>query len=289
MMIEVSGFVPAPYNQYWKWYPWKNIRKLLVDDFKINTDARSVLACSDWATLSTPNQPFERGKKIDEFGLKLYDSFHKRQDSSADSKIHQILEEWRTQHTLDLETVPLEKLNGWHIDAYSVHNDEKNLQVQGYKVEVSGREVSAWDQPLFLSPEQGEVILICQMREGALNFLLRKSFEIGFSEGVQFGPTMQINLHQKDEKGVFNHALTTLFDNKTNIKTHLTCLQSDEGGRFYQCVSRYGVIEIAEQAYLPPDEDSCWVTLAQIHRLIKLQGMLTNEARSAISLLLWYL
>ena len=67
------------------------------------------------------------------------------------------------------------------------------------------------------------------------------------------------------------------------------CLQSDEGGRFYRSITRYRVVEIGENVELPSSGFYCWLTLAQIHLLLKETGMVTNEARSAISLLLSYL
>jgi oxidase EvaA len=289
IIIEESGNSTIPVNRYWRWCSWKSIQDLLASNFRINTDARSVLASSNWYELAIPESPFEKGRRIDDFGHKLYDSFHRFSDDHNTNSILQDLEAWREQNKFSLEIVPLDQLKDWRIDEWQIKNHKARFQVQAYNVEVQGREVPVWDQPLLYATEQAMIFLICQIRSGVLHFLLRKNTEIGFSEIAQLGPSLQINSQHNQSSGKFDQYLAQLLAKKDAAKTHLTCMQSEEGGRFYKSIVRYSIIEIPDEIAIPDDKSACWVNLEQIHSLVKHQGILTNEVRSAVSMLLYYL
>ena len=58
--------------------------------------------------------------------------------------------------------------------------------------------------------------------------------------------------------------------------------QSDEGGRFFQDVAEYRIIDIGT---VQPEADLIQLTLSEMAYLLP-KGIFNNEARSAISLLL---
>ncbi len=64
-------------------------------------------------------------------------------------------------------------------------------------------------------------------------------------------------------------------------------MMSDEGGRFYGDRSSYEIWELDGALALPLDRDKYrWVTLGQLLRFARAGLTVTNEARSALSLLL---
>ena len=77
---------------------------------------------------------------------------------------------------------------------------------------------------------------------------------------------------------------SALADPETTI--HASVLQSDEGGRFMKSVARYSVVEVSEKWIKSTDPCDVWLTLGQLHSLASQRGMLTNETRSVLSLLL---
>jgi oxidase EvaA len=122
-----------------------------------------------------------------------------------------------------------------------------------------------------------------------LHFLLKGSVEVGFREKVQFGPTVQSPPIKGEEvipQGACREVQAVMDENHIE---HVNCMLSEEGGRFYQSVSNYRVIEVPERTVLPTDQMYCWATLGQIYGLLKTPGVFTNEARSAIALLLPWL
>jgi hypothetical protein len=65
---------------------------------------------------------------------------------------------------------------------------------------------------------------------------------------------------------------------------------SDEGGRFFHTVSRYEVILWLPDALSAiPEDFGVWLTLGQLKALVETGELVSNEARSALSMLLPYL
>jgi oxidase EvaA len=86
--------------------------------------------------------------------------------------------------------VRLDRLAGWRHDGSTLADDANQIfTVPMVRVEAPDREVVNWDQPLVRGIRRGSVCLLCQRRDGVLQFQLRGSVEPGFAENVQFGPT----------------------------------------------------------------------------------------------------
>jgi oxidase EvaA len=115
--------------------------------------------------------------------------------------------------------------------------------------------------------------------------LLRHAVEIGFREGVQFGPTLQLTAkeHLRDP---FQRPLVDLIEKGI---VHADVWASDEGGRLDHNRVRYRIVQLPDGLECSDGPAASWATLSQIRKLLKISGALTNEARSVLSLLLPYL
>jgi hypothetical protein len=67
------------------------------------------------------------------------------------------------------------------------------------------------------------------------------------------------------------------------------CMQSDEGGRFYQSKCLYQIIELPERVKVAKSDMSYWASLSEIQNLAVQNKKTTNELRSVLSLLLKFL
>ena len=172
----------------------------------------------------------------------------------------------------ETEVVGLGDLEGWTFADEGIQRDDATgFRVCHFDVTTTQREVDHWDQPLVTVRKNGNAVLLCRERDGILEFGFRPRHEIGFPNGAQFGPSAQ------DEEEV------------PASRPLLSCLHSDEGGRFFQCVARYAVRMVEEEMSEPKDDALAWMTLGQVARLIQREGLFTNEARSLVSILLTYL
>jgi oxidase EvaA len=126
---------------------------------------------------------------------------------------------------------------------------------------------------------EGLLELVCGRIAGLLHFLFVIQAEAGLHNLAELGPSLVV------EPGEPARAKT--YASHPGASVLAQCRQSDEGGRFFQDISTYRLVDVGD-AFDPPD-DGCWLTLAQVRTLLSQGGWFTNEARSAISLLLAWL
>jgi oxidase EvaA len=283
----------APHSEDWRWFPADDVSQSLARDFLFNTDARSSLLCGDWRWLCSTGEPFGRWCADTGFGGLLLRSYSADRAASqnAVAGVMRRLQHLRRVWRFELQRIPLSDLPGWCKDEERIADEQRaRFEVRGYGVEIANREVPRWDQPLVGSFGEGAVTLLCQVKRGVLHFLLRPSVEIGFRECVQLGPSFQLGDGPSSPCGPIESWRAAHEAAQEQSEEILSCLQSDEGGRFHRSVTRYSVRLLRENAPQGVVDDNCdfWVTLSQVQQLLRVQGALTNEARSALSLLLTY-
>jgi oxidase EvaA len=249
-----------------RWFPARELREALLADFEINTDARSVLASGPWELLADGRLPFARWRGSGGLGEKLLRSL---EADVAVEPVAERLERLRAEAAFETSVVDLGDLARWEIGDAAIRG--RGFAVRQYAVATSEREVARWDQPLVASDAPGRAVLLCRDDEGVLRLLFRARAEIGFREKLQLGPTLQ------DPGDGF--LPTSPIDREG--PPLLATLHSEEGGRFFRCLTRYEVRHGDASG-----DDVVPLTLAQVRRLVRRAGIFTNEARTLVSMLL---
>lgn len=292
MVVEVGGEERLLESHAHRWFPIHDLTPLLSQDFQVNTDARSVLATAPWRVLVAGHTPFGRWRNRGGPGETLLRSFEAPEDKSALSTTRIAERLYRLRAAADFATtiVGLTDLTNWTMTDTAIRHARREMfEVGHFAVETSEREVPRWDQPLVVSPVEGEVVLLGQERGGILHFLFNARPEIGFREKFQYGPAIQ---HLGDQPPILpslEGQTSALEDVLSRSETFLASRNSDEGGRFFRCVSYYRVCLIPPDERVDPGENLSWMTLRQVASLLRLRGFFSNEARSLISMLLAYL
>jgi len=267
----------------WIWVDVKEFLRLLDQDFLVNTDARSVLMSSNWYLLTNESEPFALYRGKNNFGGKLYRSFHSL-DHEAINSTFLLLKELsyqRQQREISTETTPLDQLKGFGLNGQNMSINNPFI-VNIWHIKVAGREVPEWSQPLLHTLEDEIVKMYCQLKEGILLFLVAYSCEIGFKQSVQFGPSLQVSQTQL--------AASDFCINRAQVKLHYKFSQSDEGGRFYKSIVHYSLLEIDDEVKFNFSRDHhTWMSLSQIYQLMPYKGNFTNEFRSVLSPILKYI
>lgn len=240
-----------------RWVPFAVLRGLLAQDFRVNTDARSVLCTSHWPTLAG-RIPFP-GE--DDFSRELQASFQAPIRPRVRERVVAALDAARRAGP-EVKPVPIEAMPGWSFDP-SRHRmaDEHGLAVRQIRVRSRTREVTLWDQPILDQAEPQVIDLPCGRAKGLLLFGYRPCWEPGLLAGAELAPGPQV---------------------PATGRVRLEARQSDEGGRFYRDVASYRVLDLGGTE---PAADLLWLSLSEIHALMP-QAVFNNEARSATSLLL---
>mgnify|MGYP002628418480 CR=1 FL=1 len=248
-----------------RWVSFRLLASMLDKDFRVNTDLRSVLCCTDWACLAG-GVPFAEGE---DFAQELRKSFLACPRPHILAAVLKRLDELRCR-SKNLSFIDVRSVAGFSCSfdtAPTLSNGAQSLQ--HIEVQSCLREVHAWDQPILEDTEEQVIDLFCARGSAGLVFAFRAQWEPGLVRGAELAPTVQGPKTDSPDFG--------------NVR--LSVRQSDEGGRFYHCISNYRIIDVGEVIY---QDDYLWLTLAEIRVLLS-ACMFNNESRSALSLLLRYL
>lgn len=281
-LAQVPADRPVPDGGAWRWFDAADVRAALVRDYVVNTDARSVMVCSPWHWLSDGGAaPFSHGRdRADGWTHALWRSFDAPPRADLLAAIRLSLLQARIRCGVRCERVPLAGLTGWRLCDEGIRADgaQATFSVQAFDVTALDREVVHWAQPLVVGGRTAHIRLLCRQEEGLLKVLLREAPEPGFKDGVQLGPS--------DVDDPLHHRLPWVAEWLDSGLERAAVHQSDEGGRFMRSVARYAVVEAPAGPRAPAEAGAHWVTLSELQVLAQTSGLLTNEARSAVSLLL---
>jgi oxidase EvaA len=287
MVVEIAPGAMPEADGAWRWIAASELLQLVKAQNMLNTDARSVLVSTPWDYFSD-GAPFARWRGTGGFGEQLLLSYTAGEDR-AEHATHDLLH-WIARRRRDITVantrVALASLPDWQSDATAIQpRGAGSFAVRGFRVRARDREVPDWDQPLVDSAGRGLVALLCQRRAGVLHILMRAKAEPGLGNTVEFTAAVQIppgEVATSEPEAV----LAALAAGGSGAVVHLHCEQSEEGGRFFRDTNDYVVAEIPSSLRICGDEELRWVTLAQFETLCTRPGLVTNEARSAASLLL---
>jgi oxidase EvaA len=246
--VEAPTTWTGPDLPHVSWLGIADLQPLLLTDYAVNTDARSVLATTPFDLLADDDGPFARWRGEGGFGEALLDSYTHRATEApgaAAPRAVRRLEALRAQLPFASVSVPLDALPGWHTDARSISRlGAPSYEVRQYAVTSSEREVPHWDQPLIAASEVGTATLLVQRRAGVLHLLVSAMAEAGLRECLQFGPSLQSVPGPGEIFPDLDDRHRTIADLAATATEVASSLHSDEGGRFHRCVSRYTVAEL---------------------------------------------
>ncbi len=269
-----SGHYLEDNDDRFRWFEVKELLSLIDKEYLINTDTRSCLVSCNWEDLTENNIAFFTDSQ--DHGLKYWlNASYYQKDTS--NRIFKRLKEIQNGKKYDFKIKDLNKLRNWRFKEDVIIDDNQvEFAVKGFKVSVADREISYWEQPLVHNLSLGRVVLYCQKRDGVLKLLLNAQIIIGLDEAFVWGPSIQIT---KEDENINFEGQTVLAE----------CMQSDEGGRFYQSKCLYQIVELPERVKVPKSDMSYWASLAEIQSIVIQNKKTTNELRSVLSLLLKFL
>jgi len=262
-----------------RWVSVRELCRMLSADHLLNTDLRSTLVCGDWAVLAG-GRPFAGGGVAE--GLR---ASHELPEAASRERVAAVLEALAKPEAWQEapRVVALEDLPGWKLGEEGPEPVGKAaMRIRHRRIRLRSREVAEWDQPLLESTGLGEVVLPMGLHQGVPHFLFRLRGEAGF--GLRRELTAAVTTEPGGDAGEPVPALDALL---ARGKTLASCLQSDEGGRFLHDESRYSVVDVGEAQDIGTDFH--WLSLGQVRQLLARGEALTNEARSALSLLFAWL
>lgn len=261
-----------------KWMTLGQIKRLMNEDNLVNMDTRTVLSGLLTILNNLDGDDFEGY-----FGDKsLFKSvFGKNDYYNVISKLN----DYKMYHDVTKKIVPLDKLSDWEINQYGVFcRNQADFEVKYYDVEIEGREIRKWQQPLFAAKNKALFVLFTRVVNGEREFLIKLCPETGCFDKVEFGPSLQITNYE-EYTGSSNY-LFRLFKKHTQSGTGILTdvLLSEEGGRFYHEENRNVIIEINSEELPALNNDYLWVNYATLNKLVEANNILNIQLRNLMSL-----
>lgn len=273
---------PGCQTANFRWFTPRQLKATLLEDYSVNTDARSVIVSAPWHMVTEGEMPFKSARF--KGWPALTKSYLTPVRPTLIGRMATALRNIRSSVGIDIQHVDLEELRRWSVNEQSIASTSGHgpFEIKFYSVDAPEREKPCWDQPLLQSKTVDNVTLFAQERDGVLQFLLRFSFEIGLQGGAEFGPSY------KQESAVPPPAWIQEALTPGNGRKRISVEQSEEGGRFMHSRCKYSIIELPD-TFVPGDGDgNFWLTLSELEAVCRTPKLLTNEARSAISILLGF-
>lgn len=264
------------YNNF-KWMSLGQIKELLKYDNLVNMDTRTVLS-----GLFTVFNDAENHDISKYFGDKAFSNsiFAKAEILPVMRKLNN----FKMFSDTKQELIPLNKLQNWKYEKGKITcSQPADFRVEYFDIEIEGREVKKWQQPLFCAEHKALFVLITRVKNNVREFLIQICPEVGCFDKVELGPSIMLadgeHLPDNDVLSVFKHHL----DNESGVIADV--MLSEEGGRFYHEENRNVILDIQENELENLDEEYIWVTYATLNELVKYNNILNIQLRNLMSLL----
>ncbi len=278
VIIIESGELEVQLNPTMRWHTTAELRELLLTSHALNTDARSVIATSDWNLWISDGDV-----RADEshFARAIRESLAVPPRDDVTSRATHALTAWAHDHPISYREVPL-VLNDGKVAVDSA-GEPTQTQISHVRVATDSRERSAWDQPLISNPVASEEVLLCALdKQGIPQFFFTPVTEVGLS-GAQFGTSLASFDPARSNPLVLSNPVAVALRDTSTLLTRIE--QSDEGGRFNQQRVTYSIRlidDMSRASELAPSGE--WFAPSEINELAQQTGFFTNEARSSLSL-----
>lgn len=281
IIIQVEDHIEVYEN--FKWLTLGQLKVLMGYNNLVNMDTRTVLSGIHFGTGSDLELADPSSESI--YLRFLHSSRRAEIACHSYEQIISRLTHLKSTEDMSLRKVALEDLDGWTFtDSVIEHDAGCYFRVIAVDVNIEGREVQSWTQPMVEPAQAGLCAFICKEIEGVLHFAVQLKMECGNHDVFEFAPTVQ-SLEGRDAEGTpIDH---NPFESYVlNAKPHqlvYDAVQAEEGGRFYRDDNRNCIVLAEDDFNRDLPENFVWMTLHQIHGLLRASNLFNIQARSLIA------
>ena len=234
----------------YRWLNFSQLLQMLNYNNILNMSLRSILGCFHYLNYST---------------FKSY-------PSNNLNYLFNLLNSYKMHHLASVNTIALNCLSDWELNSNFVEGkfDDSNFRISYFEIKIPNREVSNWEQPLIEGIQKREIILISRLFENEMQYLVKLTEEIGSFDIAEFGPTINQAVLSLPSN---NSELTvTSFYNLNDFKTLFSVELAEEGGRFFNFINQYSIIEFSDSRDLNELEGFKWINKKDLSFLVSLEG-----------------
>ncbi len=279
IIMEVNEEI-APHDNY-RWMTLGQIKQLMKIDNLVNMDTRTVVSGMPLFVPGPREGPAPSELFSDEA---LYRSVFEPEPSVYLPAAFQKIDRVKMFSSRSTTFVPLGQLLDWTVDDRGITcSRPADFMVRYYDIEISGREVRHWMQPLFKAAGTAVFGLITKVCRGKRLYLVRVTSEIGTFDHAEVGPAV----HRESSADAQENAVEKLFRERLEqgVGVVADVLLSEEGGRFFHEQNRNVILSVGEDELTEVPDDYLWMDLGTLLLLVQTGGCLNIQLRTLLSLI----
>lgn len=269
-----------PHNKNYFWINSVELKEKLRKNYTVNTDARSVISTGNWDLLTKKSDKMFINSYFNKIlSEALYNSYQLKSRNFL-KNTQKFLTKIKNQYNTSYELIPLMEMKQHSIVNSGIVNKENNPIISYFDISFQEREVKRWKQPLLVRSTMEYCLLVFHIFKKTAMFYLNAYPELGFTNRVELGPTFQTgDGYLKNDK---NCIIKTL----KSISVLAEIEQTDEGSRFYKNSCKYILGQWKKSPENLSTDHGIWLSAGEIEILSQKKGILSNELRTILSLLL---
>ncbi len=269
-----------PHNKNYFWINNEELKEILRENYTINTDARSVISSGSWYLLTKNIEKIFINSHLNNTLSELLNNSYQLQSRNFLKNTQKFLTKIKNQYNTSYEIIPLKEMKQHSIVNSGIVDKNNNLIISYFDISFQEREVKRWKQPLLVGSTMEYSLLVFSIFNNTAMFYLKAYPELGFTNHIELGPSFQTGTGTfKSNKNDINNILK-------NISVICKIEQSDEGGRFYQNSCKYILGQWKKSPENLSTDHGIWLSIGEIEILSQKTGILSNELRTTLSLLL---
>ncbi len=266
-----------------RWMTLGQIKQLMQYDNLVNMDTRTVISCIPFSLRDISYKELSHIKNLftqeSFFNSVFFGNYGK-----DINKIYQYINEIKMLDKSKIKLVDLYSLKDWKFDDQGeFYSPAGEFRIVFCNIEIEGREVRRWEQPLFEAEGQSIFGLVYCIENGCNQYLIQTKSEVGCFDKIEIGPSIQLGPHETS-----NNTVDTLFLQRYSqgIGVEFSGLFSEEGGRFYQEQNRNVLMRINKEDLPDPlPEGYFWADFQTLNILIQFNNCLNIQLRNLLSIL----
>lgn len=266
-----------------RWMTLGTIKWLMEFDNLVNMDTRTVLSCIPYCTAALSEA--EKCGINETFSDKAMFRSMFNENAPDIVRIFRYINDCKMLHSRENKIVPLTELTSWNFtDNGIVCKKKYPFKVIFCDIEIEGREVTHWTQPLFEADGMAIFGLVTADFDGVKKFLVHAKPEVGCFDEIELAPTVQLEAtvceseYSKIEK-LFFEILKTGAGIKNNV------ILSEEGGRFYHEQNKNIVVQIDPNRIEELPDGYFWLDYKTLNQMVQFNNVLNIQLRNLLSLL----
>ena len=269
----------------YKWMTIYQIKRLMRENNIVNMDTRTVISMLNMSLINIIKDDSSSVQSM--FGDKsMYYSFFNDIKYDVFVKIYNYINNCKMFHSYKEKLVPLNELYTWAVNDKGVFcKNDYPFSVKYYDIEITGREVKSWTQPLFVADGEMVLALLTRVRDNVREFLIQVKHEVGYCDIVELAPSIQKESNDNKEDAVSSFVNKAIASGSDKIKVLTDVYLSEEGGRFYHEENRNLIIQIAGDDLEQLPEGYFWVEYNILGALLNINNCVNVQLRNLISLL----